>query len=99
MRSKKYNFFLPHIHLHKNTGTRTRQLEYSQIIGNVMCLMNYTRPNITYAVSRLSSYISNPSDDYWIALLRVVGYVFKTREYALRYKKYPHALEGYSDAN
>ena len=26
------NSFLPHIHLRKNTGTRVRQLEYSQII-------------------------------------------------------------------
>jgi len=66
---KNMNPFLPHIHLHKNTGTGTRQLEYSQIIGSVMYLMNCTRPNIAYAVSKLSSYISNPGDDHWIALL------------------------------
>ena len=42
------NPFLPHIHLHKNTGTRIRQLEYSQIIGSLMNLMNCTRPDIAY---------------------------------------------------
>jgi len=34
------NFFLPHIHLHKNTRTEMRQLEYSQIIKNLIYLMD-----------------------------------------------------------
>ena len=38
------NSFLPHIHLRKNTGTGVRQLEYSQIIGSLMYLMNCTDP-------------------------------------------------------
>ena len=56
------NPFLPHVHLHKNKGTRIRQLEYSQIIESLMYLMNCTRPDIVYAVSKLSRYTSNPSD-------------------------------------
>ena len=40
------NSLLPHIHLRKNTGTEVRQLEYSQIIENLMYLMNCTRLNI-----------------------------------------------------
>ena len=63
------NPFLPYIHLHKNTGTGIRQLEYSQIIGCLMYLMNCTRPDITYAVSKLSRYTSNLSDQHWTALL------------------------------
>jgi len=69
------NPFLPHIHLRKNTGTGVRQLEYSQIIESLMYLMNCTRPDIVYVVSKLSRYNSNPSDDHWIALLRILGYV------------------------
>jgi len=61
--------------------------------------MNCTRPDITYDVSKLSRYTSNPSDDHWHALLRVVGYLKNTKEYVLRYMKYPPVLEGYSDAN
>jgi len=61
--------------------------------------MNCTRPDIAYAVSKLSRYTSNPSDLHWTALLRVLGYVSHTKEYALRYGKYPPVLEGYSDAN
>ena len=63
------NSFLSHIHLRKNTGTGVRQLEYSQIIRSLMYLMNCTRPDIAYAVSKLSRYTSNPSDDHWTALL------------------------------
>ena len=61
--------------------------------------MNCTRPDITYDVSKLSRYTSNPSDAHWTALLRVLGYVSHTKEYALRYGQYLHVLEGYNDAN
>ena len=66
---KNTNSFLLHTHLSKNTGIRVRQLEYSQIIRSLMYLMNCTKPDIAYAVSKLSRYTSNPSDDYWTALL------------------------------
>ena len=64
-----------------------------------MYLMNYTRPDIAYAISKLSRYTSNPSDQHWTALQRIFGYVSHTKEYALRYGQYPLVLEGYSDAN
>ena len=38
------DIFLPHIHLRKNTGSGVRQLEYSQIIGSLIYLMNCTSP-------------------------------------------------------
>jgi len=64
-----------------------------------MYLMNYTRPDIAYIVSKLNRYTSNPSNDHWTVLLRVVGYVYDTKKYVLRYEKYSSVLEGYSDAN
>lgn len=42
--------------LKKNKGESVSQSEYAKIIGSVMFLMNYTRPDIAYAVSRLSRY-------------------------------------------
>ena len=70
---KNTNPFLPRIHLRKNIGTEVRQLEYSQIIGSLVYLMNFTRPDIAYVISKLSRYTSNPSDDHWTTLLRVLG--------------------------
>jgi len=63
-----------------------------------MYLLNYTRPDIAYIVSKLSRYTSNTNGDHWTALLWVLGYVSHTKEYALRYEQYPPVLEGYSDA-
>ncbi|KAK4404477.1 Retrovirus-related Pol polyprotein from transposon TNT 1-94 [Sesamum angolense] len=39
----------PSICLKKNKGDSVSQAEYAKIVGSVMFLMNYTRPNITYA--------------------------------------------------
>ena len=64
---RKYKSFSPTHPPRKNTGTGVRQLEYSQIIRSLMYLINCTRPNIAYVISKLSKYTSNPSDDYWIA--------------------------------
>ena len=48
------------LYLLKNKGDAVSQLKYSQIIGSLMYLMNCTRPNIAYAISKLSRYTSNP---------------------------------------
>ena len=61
--------------------------------------MNCTRLDIAYTVSKLRRYTSNPSDDHRTALLRGVGYVSNTKEYVLRYEKYPPVLKGYNNAN
>ena len=75
------------------------QLKYSRVIGCLMYLMNCTRPDIAYAVSRLSRYTSNPGKEHWKALMRVLGYLKSTMNFSLHYGKYLAVLEGYSDAN
>ena len=75
------------------------QVEYSKVIESLMYLMSCTRPNIAYTVSKLSRYTSNPSDDHWKAIIRVLRYLRYTRNYGLHYTRYPTVLEGYSDAN
>ncbi|KAL0349108.1 UNVERIFIED_CONTAM: Retrovirus-related Pol polyprotein from transposon TNT 1-94 [Sesamum angustifolium] len=40
-----------------------------------MFLMNYTRPDIAYAVSRLSRYTHNPNKEHWFALRRLLKYL------------------------
>ncbi|GJU47575.1 retrovirus-related pol polyprotein from transposon TNT 1-94 [Tanacetum coccineum] len=48
-----------------------------------------TRPDLTYAVSRLSRYTSNPSDAHWKAVTRVLHYLRYSRDYGLHYDRYP----------
>jgi len=52
------------IHLTKNRGYSMSQLEYAKIIGSVIFLMNYTRPNTAYAISRLSRYNHNLAKEH-----------------------------------
>jgi len=44
------------------------QLRYSQVIGSPMYLAGATGPYISYAVSKLSRFTSNPGDDHYKAL-------------------------------
>ena len=87
------------LHLSKNIGQSILQLEYSHIIRSLMYVMNCTRPDIAYSVSKLSRYTSNLGVDYWKAIIRVLRYLRYTHNYGLHYTRYPPVLEGYSDAN
>ncbi|XP_022877047.1 uncharacterized protein LOC111395297 [Olea europaea var. sylvestris] len=87
------------MHLVSDTGDSKSQLEYSRIIGSLMYVMNCTRPDIAYSISRLNRYTSNPSTDHWKTIVRVLGYLKHTKNFGLHYSRYPTVLEGYSDAN
>ncbi|RVW13910.1 Retrovirus-related Pol polyprotein from transposon TNT 1-94 [Vitis vinifera] len=87
------------LHLSKNKGESVSQVEYSRIIGSLMYLMSCTRPDIAYAVGKLSRYTSNPGAKHWQGIVRVLKYLRFTRDYGLHYTRYPAVLEGYSDAN
>jgi hypothetical protein len=41
------------------------QLRYPQMIGSLMYLASVTRPDISFAMSKLSRFTSNPGDDHW----------------------------------
>ncbi|KAK9052683.1 hypothetical protein SSX86_029313 [Deinandra increscens subsp. villosa] len=86
-------------HLTKNRGEGVAQLEYSRVIGSLMYLMTSTRPDLAYAVSRLSRYTSNPSSEHWKSMTRLLRYLRYTRNYGLHYGQDPAVVEGYSDAN
>jgi hypothetical protein len=58
----------PSVTLRKNMKDTRDQLKYSQIVGSLMYLGSATRSDISFAVSKLSRYMSNPSDDHWHAL-------------------------------
>jgi hypothetical protein len=67
----------PSVTLRKNKKIARDQLRYSQIIGSLMYLASVIRPNISFVVSKLSRYMSNPGDDHWHTLekvLRVLGF-------------------------
>ena len=89
----------PSVLLRKNQRIFRDQMRYSQIIGSLMYLASATRPDISFAVSKLSRFVSNPGDDHWHALERVMRYLKGTASYGIHYNGDPRVLEGYSDSN
>jgi hypothetical protein len=54
----------PSLILRKKKRIGRDQLRYLQMIGSLMYLASATRPDISFAVSKLSRFISNPGDDH-----------------------------------
>ena len=71
----------PSVKLMPNKGMAVSQLEYSHAIGCLMYAMTSTRPDIAYAVRRLSRYTINPSTQLWQAIQRVFKYLKGTMDY------------------
>ena len=77
----------------------TNQLRYSQIIGSLMYLASATRLDISFVMSKLSRFISNPGSDNWHVLERVLPYLNGTMSYGIHYSEYHVVLQRYSDSN
>ena len=61
------------------------QLRYSQVIGSLMYLACANRSDISYAVCKLSRFVSNPGDEHWHAIGRVKRYLVGTANYGIHY--------------
>ena len=79
--------------LKKNRSESVPQLEYAQIIGSLMHLMNHKRPDIAYKVCRLSRYTHSPNHDHWNALVRLLRYLKGTKNYGIFYSGFLNLLE------
>ncbi|XP_048502967.1 secreted RxLR effector protein 161-like [Beta vulgaris subsp. vulgaris] len=89
----------PNIQLVRNSGNPVSQLDYASLIGCLMYAMTSTRPDIAFAIGKLSRYTSNPSMEHWQALRRVLRYLNKTIHFSLTFKGDPSVLEGYLDGS
>eukprot|EP00171_Calliarthron_tuberculosum_P001088 IDg1088t1 len=59
--------------------------KYSIVIGSLMYLMIGTRPDIAFAVGKLSQHCEKPRLQHWIAAKRVLRYVKGTRNLSITY--------------
>nr|KAJ0189684.1 hypothetical protein LSAT_V11C800438810 [Lactuca sativa] len=75
------------------------QLEYASAVGSMMYATHCTRPDIAFAVSKLSQYTVNPGMEHWKAVGRVLGYLKRTSTFELTYSSSNGILEGYFDAS
>jgi hypothetical protein len=57
-----------------------------------MYLASAARPDISFVVSKLSRFTSNPGDDHWRILERVMHYLVGIMNYIIHYSGYPAVL-------
>ena len=58
---------------------------YRELIGSLIHVMNYTRPDIAYSVSVLTRYMHNPRTTHWKAAKHVLRYLKGTTEMGIEF--------------
>ncbi|VVA23262.1 Hypothetical predicted protein, partial [Prunus dulcis] len=83
-----------------NDGTPpTDATRFRQIIGGLQYL-NLTRPDISFAVNKLSQFMHKPSESHWQALKRLLRYLKGTLYFGLHLsRRSSHRLYAFSDAD
>ena len=74
-------------------------LLYQELIGALNHLAIFTRPDLSYAVSMLAQFNSNPLKIHWKAALRVLRYLKLTRNFCITYRRGRIIIIGFSDAD
>ena len=82
----------------------TAQELYRGMVGSLLYLASWTRPDIAFAVSELSRFVSNPGKPHLEAAKRVFRYLKKTMHLGLVYRSSPsemppNTLWGYVDSD
>ena len=76
-----------------------RRIPYASAVGSLMYAMLCKRPDICYAVGKVSRYQSNPGMGHWIAVRHILKYLMRTRDYMLVYSGGDLNPIGYTDSN
>ncbi|CDF39892.1 unnamed protein product [Chondrus crispus] len=71
------------------------------LMGSLMYLMVGTRPDLAYAIGKLSQHSANPCESHWAGVKRVMRYVQGTRNLGIVFdnKSKSPELFGFSDAD
>jgi len=75
---------------------RTR---YQQVIGSLLYLMLGTRPDIAYAVTRMSQFAANPTQDHLNKALYICRYLAGTQNYQLVYGQKSEGFHAFADSD
>ena len=79
----------PHIRLQKSQqnfeANQSEKKRYQSAVGSLMYAMLGTRPDIAYAVSKVSQYSTNPNSTHWTVVKRIFRYLAGTSNRGLYY--------------
>ena len=75
-------------------------MPYRQAIGSLMYLMVTTRPDIAFAIGKLSQFSQDPRHHDWMAVKRVLRYINGTRNFGILYNGSKDLeIDGFADAD
>ena len=75
---------------------------YASILGGVLYIANFTRPDIAFTANRLTRFLKRPNTTHCQALKRLVRYLYHTREVGVQYvsgRPNPFRLTATADAS
>lgn len=65
------------------------EFDYMSAVGGLLYIALTTRPDIAYSVGVLSRYMACPSEAHVLAAKKVIQYLYRTKEYGIRYTREP----------
>ena len=73
---------------------------YQSAVGSLLYLLNWTRPDITYAVNTVAKCSSNPAQAHWTAIKQIIRYLKGISGFGIRYAKASkQSILGYCDTD
>lgn len=75
------------------------KVPYASIIGSLMYVMVYRRPDIAYTMRVVSRFMSNPGKQHYEVVKWILRYLQGITEKCLCFRKGKLKLQGYVDAN
>jgi transposase InsO family protein len=97
---------VPNISLTKASAPLTQSevqqfahMPYARVVGELNFAMRVSRPDIAYAVSTLSKFLSNPGIEHYHQLHHLLRYIRGTTHHSLSFGLSDQGLVGYSDSD
>ena len=70
---------------------------YAQVVGSIMYAMLCNRLDLSFAISLVSIFRSNPGEAHWVADKRILRYIKGTKSHKKTYSGKHLKVFGYSD--
>ncbi|XP_042757588.1 secreted RxLR effector protein 161-like [Lactuca sativa] len=64
---------------------KMKDIPYASTTGSIMYAMNYTRPDLAYAMSMVSKFQQNPWENHWRVVKNFLMYLRRTKDLFLVY--------------
>ncbi|UYV78903.1 hypothetical protein LAZ67_17000189, partial [Cordylochernes scorpioides] len=76
-----------------------KHVPYRELIGSLLYLANLSRPDMTFAVTKLAQFCSNPGERHWQAAKHILRYLQATKNVSLIYKRGSDDILAFSDSD